>query len=75
MFRSASLKLTPILLVFHLHVEAHQLEDDVEDVLVVHFAVTRQLVWNVGKHGLQPFEEIIHFARHYFLHKALNLVG
>ena len=61
--------------VFHLHIETHQLENDVENILVMHFTVARQLVRDVCKHSLQPFEEIIYFACHYFLHKALNLVG
>ena len=59
--------------VFHLHVEAHQLEDDVQDVLVVHLAVAGQFVGDVGEHRLQAFEEIVHLARHHFLHEALNL--
>ena len=61
--------------VFHLHVEAHQLEDDVQDVLVMHLAVAGQLIGDVGEHRLQAVEEIVYLARHHFLHEALDLIG
>ena len=59
--------------VFCLSVEAQQLEDDEEHVLVVPFQVACQLVGCVGKEALEAAHEGVGVAAFHFMDKVDNL--
>ena len=68
-------------MVFHLRVQADQLEDDEEDVLVMQLRVSLRLlpgdhlVGCVGKEALQAAEECVVIAAFHFLNKTSYLEG
>ena len=59
--------------VFRTGIEAQELEDDKEHVLIVQFQVAHQLVGRVGKEALQALHEGVDVARLHIPHKKADL--